>query len=81
MDKVKRIHTQAKIIFRNFQVLFSNVKNDKELVETFRSVFPSSKVYWSHLRKHAIPTKVAKELGINSWKDAMRKSKKLFPYQ
>ena len=81
MDKVKRTQIQARSIFRDFQTLFSNVKDDKELVETFRSIFSSNKVYWSHLRKHAIPSKVAKELGINSWKDAMRKSKKLFPYQ
>ncbi len=81
MDKIKRTQIQVKVILNDYANMFSNVKSDKELVEIFRSIFANNQAYWRHLRKHAIPRKVKEELSIKTWKDAMRKSEKLFGYQ
>ena len=80
-DKVKKVQIQVRTILKDYHTMFSNVKNEKELVETFRSIFSDSRTYWRHLRKHAIPQKVLKELNIRTWGDVKRKSEKLFPYQ
>jgi len=81
MDKVKRTQIQVRILLRDYANMFSDIKTKKELVQKFRELFPRSKEYWTHLRKHAIPKNVAEELGIDSWKKAKSLSQKLLPYQ
>jgi hypothetical protein len=61
--------------------MFSNVRDDRELVETFKSLFTSPRNYWKHVLKHAVPKSVKKEFKLESWHDVQKKSHKLFPYQ
>jgi hypothetical protein len=81
MDGVKRTQIQVRKILRNYYSMFSNIKDEKELVETFRSLFTDLQTYWRHIRRHALPKKVLQEFRIKTWKDVMKNSQKLFPYQ
>jgi len=81
MDKVQRTQIQTTVILRDTQTMFSNAETLEEAVETFRKTFPSSREYWTHIRRHAIPERVKKELGITNWKKAKALSPKLMGYQ
>ena len=81
MDKVKRAQIQVRTILRDYAFMFSQVTSEKELVERFRSLFPTTKEYWKHLKKHSIPESVQERLNIDNWKKAKALSQKLLPYQ
>jgi len=81
MDKVKKTQIQTTIILRDTRTVFSNAKTLEEAVETFRKTFPSSREYWTHIRRHAIPERVKKELGITNWRKARALSPKIMGYQ
>ena len=81
MDRVKRTQIQVRTILKDYHSMFSNVRDERELVETFKSLFTSPKNYWKHVLKHAVPKSVKKEFKLESWHDVQKKSHKLFPYQ
>jgi hypothetical protein len=81
MDRIKKTQIQVRSILRDYHSMFSNVKSERELVETFRSLFTSPKNYWKHVLKHAVPGKVKKEFKLRTWHDVQRRSHKLFLYQ
>jgi hypothetical protein len=81
MDKVKKAQIQVRTLLKDYANMFSNIETREDLVQTFRKLFPGSKEYWKHLKKHAIPKNVIEELEINSWKKARSLSLKLMPYQ
>jgi hypothetical protein len=81
MDKIKRTQIQVRTILRDYTDMFSQISSGEELVDRFRRLFPTSKEYWKHLKKHSIPESVQENLGIDSWKKAKALSKKLLPYQ
>jgi hypothetical protein len=81
MDRVKRTQIQVRTILKDYHSMFSNVRDDRELVETFQSLFADHQTYWRHIRRHALPKKVLQEFHIKTWEDVMKKSRKLFPYQ
>jgi hypothetical protein len=81
MDRVKRTQIQVRMILRNYHSIFSSVRDERELVETFKSLFTSSRNYWKHVLKHAVPDKVIEKYNLNNWIRTSRFSHKLFPYQ
>ncbi|WP_297444252.1 hypothetical protein [Desulfurobacterium sp.] len=81
MDKVKKMQIQTTLILRDTRTMFLNAKTLEEAVEIFRKTFPSSRTYWTHIRRHAIPERVKKELGTTNWKKARALSRKLMGYQ
>ena len=81
MDRVKRTQIQVKTILRDYRNMFSNIKDDRELVETFKSLFTSSRNYWKHVLKHAVPKSVKQKFKLETWRDVQKESHKLFPYQ
>ena len=81
MDRVKRTQIQVKTILRDYRNMFSDIKDERELVETFKSLFTSSRNYWKHVLKHAVPEKVSEKLHLKTWKDAMHHSKEIWKFQ
>ena len=81
MDRVKRTQIQVRTILKDYHSMFSNVRDDRELVETFKSLFTSPRNYWKHVLKHAVPDKVREKYNLNNWIRTSRFSQKLFPYQ
>ena len=76
MDRVKRTQIQVKTILRDYRNMFSDIKDERELVEAFKSLFTSSKNYWKHVLKHAVPEKVSEKLHLKTWKDYLFASRK-----
>ncbi len=81
MDKVQRTQIQVRTILKDYHNMFSQIQTPEDLVVSFRNLFPTSKEYWRHVRKHAIPASVIEELSLDSWKAVKAKSAKLKPYQ
>jgi hypothetical protein len=81
MDRVKRTQIQVRTILRDYANIFSNIETPQELVERFRGLFSTSKEYWRHVRRHAIPDSVIEQLGLHSWEKVRAHSTKLRPYQ
>jgi hypothetical protein len=81
VNETKKLQAQTVAILKEVKTSFSSARNLEEAALILRKMFPSSKEYWKHIRRHAIPEKVKEKFGITTWKKAETLAQKLTGYE